>query len=144
MFSKSCEYAIKAMIFVAQKSKDEGRLSAKGIAKGINAPEHFIAKILQDLSRKKLVQSMKGPNGGFYMEKADFKTSLADIVKAIDGDKIYNGCVLGLKACSQKNPCPVHNEYKEIKRNFISMIEKNTIGNFTDKLNSGTYFLKND
>lgn len=144
MFSKSCEYAIKAMIFVAQKSKEEARVGVKDIAKGINAPEHFIAKILQELSRKNLVQSIKGPNGGFYLEKVDFKTSLADIVKAIDGDKIYNDCVLGLKACSQKNPCPVHNEYKEIKKNLIAMIEKNTIGNFNDKLNSGNYFLKND
>jgi Rrf2 family protein len=144
MFSKSCEYAIKAMIFVAQKSAEEARVGVKDIAKGINAPEHFIAKILQELSRKSLVQSMKGPNGGFYMEKADLKTSLAEIVKAIDGDKIYNDCVLGLKACSQKNPCPVHNEYKEIKKGLIAMLEKNTIGNFNEKLNSGNYFLKND
>ncbi len=143
MFSKSCEYAIKAMIFVAQKSKEEARVGVKEIAKGINAPEHFIAKILQELGRKNLVQSIKGPNGGFFLEKTHLKTSLSDIVKAIDGDKIYNDCVLGLKACSQKNPCPVHNEYKEIKKNLIAMIEKNTIGDFNDKLNSGNYFLKN-
>ena len=144
MFSKSCEYGIKAMIFVAQKSKEEARVGVKDIAKGINAPTHFIAKILQELSRKNLVQSMKGPNGGFYLEKTDFQTSLADIVKAIDGDSIYDDCVLGLKACSQKNPCPVHDEYKEVKKNLISMLEKNTLRDFNDKLNSGNYFLKND
>jgi DNA-binding IscR family transcriptional regulator len=86
---------------------------------------------------------MKGPNGGFYLEEDDLSTSLADIVMAIDGNNIYNECVLGLKACSQKNPCPVHNEYKEIKKNLITMLEKNTIGNFKDKLDSGNYFLKN-
>ena len=144
MFSKSCEYGIKAMIFVAQKSKEEARVGVKDIAKGINAPTHFIAKILQELSRKNLVQSMKGPNGGFFLEKTDFQTSLADIVKAIDGDSIYDDCVLGLKACSQKNPCPVHDEYKEVKKNLISMLEKNTLRDFNDKLNSGNYFLKND
>lgn len=144
MFSKSCEYAIKAMIFVAQKSKEDARVSVKEIAKGIGAPESFIAKILQDLSRKNLVQSMKGPNGGFFMQKAELKTSLAEIVKAIDGNKIYDDCVLGLKACSQKNPCPVHNEYKEIKKGLITMLEKNTISNFNDKLNSGNFFLKNE
>ena len=144
MFSKSCEYGIKAMIFVAQKSKEEARVGVKDIAKGINAPAHFIAKILQELSRKNLVQSMKGPNGGFFLEKTDFQTSLADIVKAIDGDSIYDDCVLGLKACSQKNPCPVHDEYKEVKKNLISMLEKNTLRDFNDKLNSGNYFLKND
>ena len=144
MFSKSCEYGIKAMIFVAQKSKEEARVGVKEIAKGINAPPHFIAKILQELSRKNLVQSMKGPNGGFFLEKTDFQTSLADIVKAIDGDSIYDDCVLGLKACSQKNPCPVHDEYKEVKKNLITMLEKNTLKDFNDKLNSGSYFLKNE
>lgn len=143
MFSKSCEYAIKAMIFIAQKSKEETRVSIKEIAKGTDAPEHFIAKILQDLSRRKLVHSIKGPNGGFYMDKSDLKTSLSDIVKAIDGDKLYVDCLLGLKACSEKNPCPVHFEYKEIKRNLIRVIEDNTIGDFNEKLDSGKFFLKN-
>jgi len=143
MFSKSCEYAIKAMIFVAQQSKEETRISIKDIAKGTDAPVHFIAKIMQDLSKRKLVHSVKGPNGGFYMDKLDLKNSIADIVKAIDGDKIYTDCVLGLKACSEKNPCPVHFEFKEVKKNLIKMIENNTIGDFNEKLDTGKFFLKN-
>ncbi len=143
MFSKSCEYAIKAMIFVAQKSKDEIRVGVKQIAKGIDAPEYFIAKILQDLSKKKLVNSIKGPNGGFYMDNKNLKSSISDIVKAIDGDSIYLDCVIGLKACSEKNPCPVHFEYKEIKKNLIAMLENNTIGDFNEKLDTGKFFLKN-
>ena len=143
MFSKSCAYAIKAMIFVAQQSKEETRIGIKDIAKGTDAPVHFIAKIMQDLSKRKLVHSVKGPNGGFYMDKLDLKNSIADIVKAIDGDKIYTDCVLGLKACSEKNPCPVHFEFKEVKKNLIKMIENNTIGDFNEKLDTGKFFLKN-
>jgi len=142
MFSKSCEYAIKATIYVSQKSKDGSRVGVKDVAKSIDAPEHFIAKILQELTRKRVLKSVKGPNGGFYLENENLKTSLADIVKAIDGDKIYDECVLGLKACSQKNPCPVHEEYKEIKKKIISMLEKNTIENFNEIMESGNYFLK--
>ena len=142
-FQKTCEYGIKAMIFVAQKSKNEARVGIKEIAKGTDSPEHFIAKIMQDLSRRKLVHSVKGPNGGFYLDKEDLKASIADIVKAMDGEKLYTDCVLGLKACSEKNPCPVHFEFKEIKRNLIGMIENNTIGDFNKKLDSGKFFLKN-
>lgn len=131
------------MIFIAQKSKDEARVGIKEIAKGTDSPEHFIAKIMQDLSRRKLVHSVKGPNGGFYMDNFDLKTSLSDIVKAIDGDSIYKDCVLGLKACSEKNPCPVHFEFKKIKKDLINMIEENTIGDFNDKLDSGKFFLRN-
>ncbi len=143
MFSKSCEYAIKAMIYVAQKSKNEARVSLKEIATGTDAPEHFVAKIMQKLSKKRFIQSIKGPNGGFYMNEQNNKTSISDIVKAFDGDKLYTDCILGLKACSEKNPCPVHFEFKEIKKNLIKMMENNTIGNFNDKLDSGLFFLKN-
>lgn len=143
MFSKTCEYGIKAMIFVAQKSKDGSRVGIKDIAKGTDAPEHFIAKIMQELSRKKFVHSVKGPNGGFYFDKYDLKTSLADIVKALDGDGIYTDCALGLKTCNAKKPCPVHHQFQDIKKNLIKMIEENTIGDFNTKLDSGKFFLVN-
>ena len=143
MFSKSCEYAVKAMIFVAQKSKNNARVGIKEIAEGTAAPVSFMAKIMQDLSRKRLIQSIKGPNGGFFMEEKDLTSSIADIVKAIDGDGIYTDCVLGLKACSEKSPCPVHFEYKEIKKKLIHMIESSTIVDFNTKLDSGKFFLKN-
>ena len=131
------------MIFVAQKSKDEVRVGVKEIANGIDAPEHFIAKILQDLGKKKLLNSVKGPNGGFYMDSKNLKSSISDIVKAIDGDSIYKDCVIGLKECSEKNPCPVHFIYKDIKKNLIDMLEQNTIADFNEKLDSGKFFLKN-
>lgn len=78
------------------------------------------------------------------MTKEDLGQSIADIVKAIDGESIYSDCVLGLKACSEKNPCPLHDDYKEIKRNLLTLIEGNTISEFRDKLNSNRFFLKND
>jgi len=131
------------MIFVAQKSKEGSRVGIKEIAKGTAAPEHFIAKIMQELGRKKLVHSIKGPNGGFYMDQFDLKTSLADIVRALDGNSIYSDCVLGLKTCNEKKPCPVHDQYRDIKKNLIRMIEENTIGDFNTKLDSGKFFLVN-
>src|SRR5437899_2015725 len=111
MFSKTCEYAIRAVLFIAQRSGEGTRVGIREIAKGIDSPEHFIAKILQDLSRKGLVQSQKGPNGGFYLDNSSLRYSLADIVKTIDGDRIFSGCALGLKQCSEAKPCPLHHEF---------------------------------
>jgi len=144
MFSKTCEYAIRAMIFVAKKSKSDIRVGIKEIAKGTDAPEHFMAKVMQELSRKKLVNSAKGPNGGFYMDEQLYRTSLSDIVKAIDGEGYRLDCVLGLKTCSETSPCPVHNEYKSIKKNLVKMLETSTIGEFNEKLDSGKFFLANN
>ena len=52
MFSKTCEYAIRALIYIAQKAKNGEKVGIKDIAVGIDSPEYFIAKILQELSRK--------------------------------------------------------------------------------------------
>ena len=142
MFSKTCEYAIKSLIFVAQKTKQNVKVAVEEIAIETGAPKHFVAKILQDLRRKKLVLSIKGPNGGFYMDQRCLNLSIAAIVKAVDGEGIYLDCIIGLKSCSEKNPCPLHFEYKEIKKNLLKMLEKNTIGEFNEILNSGKYFLK--
>lgn len=142
MFSKTCEYAIRAMIFIAQKTKQDGRVGIKDIAKGINSPVHFIAKILQDLTRKGLLQSAKGPSGGFYLDKASMKQSLADIVRAVDGDKIFYGCGLGLKQCSEAKPCPIHFEFKKVRQELFGMLQNTRIDAFTEALENNTAFLK--
>lgn len=142
MFSKTCEYAIRAMIFIAQKSKDGSKVGIKEIAKGIDSPEHFIAKILQDLSRRKLIQSLKGPNGGFYLNAEALQCSLADIVKAVDGDRLFTGCGLGLTQCSEIHPCPIHHEFKAVRNGLQHMLENARLGEFTEELEKRLTFLK--
>ena len=142
MFSKTCEYAIRALIFIAQKSKDGSRISIKDISSGIDSPEYFIAKILQDLSRKGFVQSAKGPTGGFYLDSVSLNRSLAEIVKEMDGDKIFSGCALGLKECSEDHPCPIHNDFKHIRQEIKDMLENSKIEMFVKNLDLILTFLK--
>ncbi|UKB85702.1 Rrf2 family transcriptional regulator [Chryseobacterium sp. MEBOG06] len=142
MFSKTCEYALRALIYIAQQSKDGGRVGIKDISKSINSPEHFIAKILQDLSRKGFVQSAKGPNGGFYMDHKNLNTSIADIVKEIDGDKLFSGCGLGLEQCSETHPCPLHEQFKSIRQDLRIMLETSRIQMFVDNLDLNLTHLK--
>lgn len=142
MFSKTCEYAIRAMIFIAQKTKEGDRIGIKEIAKGIDSPGHFIAKILQELSRKGLVQSAKGPNGGFYLDSQSMKQSLADVVRAVDGDKVLLGCGLGLKQCSETHPCPIHHEFKRVRKQLFQMLEKARVGTFTEALETSMAYLR--
>jgi len=142
MFSKTCEYAIRALIYVAQKSKDGSRVGIKEIAAGIDSPEYFIAKILQELSKKGFVQSAKGPNGGFYMEHENLSISIAEIVKEIDGDKLFSGCGLGLKLCSEDHPCPIHNDFKKIRTEIKQMLDRSKIEDFVENLNLQVTFLK--
>ena len=142
VFSKTCEYAMRAVFFIAHKTEDGRRVGIKEIANGIDSPEHFLAKILQDLSRRGIVQSVKGPNGGFYLDESALKRPLADIVEAVDGNGIFTGCGLGLKQCSEISPCPLHNEFKEIRNKIHNSLQTTMIGEFNDDLNSGITVLR--
>ncbi len=142
MFSKACEYGIRATLFIARESENQRRTSLKKIAKAINSPEAFTAKILQKLVQQDIIESAKGPRGGFFIDTEKNKTVLADIVKAIDGDAIMTGCALGLDRCSEDHPCPLHYDFAEIRGNLKYMLENTTIPELTSRLDSGEGFLK--
>lgn len=142
MFSKACEYSIRAMIFIAQRTRNGDRLGIMEIATGVDSPPPFMGKILTELSRKGLVMSVKGPNGGFYINEKGMKLTLADIVTAIDGNKLFTGCGLGLKACNEHKPCPIHDEFKIVRNKLKALLETTRIGEFNESLEKGLVFLK--
>ena len=133
---------MRAVFFIAHKTADGGRVGIKEIAGGIDSPEHFLAKILQDLSRRGIVQSAKGPNGGFYTDKAVLQRPISDVVEAVDGNGIFTGCALGLKQCSEVNPCPLHHDFKSIRNQIHHLLEHTSIGEFNEDLNLGIISLK--
>ncbi|GAB1445178.1 Rrf2 family transcriptional regulator [Flammeovirgaceae bacterium] len=144
MFSKACEYAIRASLYISSKSIDGSKLSIKEIATEIDSPEPFTAKILQTLSREKIISSIKGPNGGFYLDPKAKPIPLNTIVKAMDGEDVLHTCSLGLKVCSDASPCPIHNDIKRYKDRLRKTMKEKTIQGLTKELASGKTFLKID
>lgn len=143
MFSKACEYGIKAAIFIAINSYEDKRVSPKAIAKEINSPQAFTAKILQELVRNNIVNSVKGAYGGFEIDQANIRNiKLSHIVKAIDGDKIYNGCGLGLEICNETHPCPVHDKFKGIRDDLKYMLEHTSLDELAKSIQAGESFFR--
>ena len=144
MFSKACEYGIKATLYIAEQAlKSDKKTGVKDIAKEIGSPEAFTAKILQILTRNKIIFSAKGPSGGFYIPKKDLeKIKLSAIVKAIDGDQVYRDCGLGLSQCNEDKPCPVHDKFKLIRDELANMLTQTSLLELATGLNSGLTFLK--
>lgn len=127
MFSKTTEYGMRAMLYIAKCSADGYMVGVEEIAEQTNAPKHFVSKILQTLARENLVASVKGPKGGFYLMPK--KVTLGDIVEALEGRSFMTGCALGLPRCSEKNPCPMHHHFKVIR----DLLEKSlTEANITE------------
>lgn len=143
MFSKACEYAIKAVIIISLNSSKNKLTGVKEISEEIDSPEAFTAKILQNLVKQEIISSKKGPNGGFYLSEDQIKNvKISHIVKAIDGDSLFVRCGLGLKQCSEKNPCPIHHDFKKIREQIKSLLESTPINTLSIKLIEGLGTLK--
>lgn len=143
MFSKACEYGIKASIFIAINSYEGRRVSPKEIATEIDSPQAFTAKILQALVKHDIVNSIKGAHGGFEISRNKIaRVKLNHIVNAIDGDSIYNGCGLGLHKCDEAHPCPVHDKFKSVREELKFMLENTSLEELALNIKSGASFLK--
>lgn len=143
MISKSCKYAIRAAVFIASRARGEVKLGVKDIAKEIEAPTAFTAKILQALNKYRIVTSLKGPYGGFYCEDYQLELPILEVVNAIDGLSIFKECVMGLHQCSDDHPCPMHSEYAKTRNNLLESFQNTTIGSLAENLSEGAVFIKN-
>ena len=115
LYSKSVEYAIQAMIYLAE---NEGKDLAmvKSIAEAYNIPKHFLAKLVQTLTRNRLIRSYRGRKGGIELARPADKITMLQVVNAIEGPPPEQEmCVIGFDICSDSVCCPLHTQWKHIK-----------------------------
>ena len=143
MISKACKYGIRAAIFVASRAESNTKLSVKEIAREVEIPEAFTAKILQILNKHRIITSLKGPYGGFFIEKYQLDQPIVNIVNAVDGMSVFRECGLGLKNCSEVHPCPMHFKYKAAREALLHAFQETTVGQLASDLNAGGSFLSN-
>lgn len=144
MFSKATEYALRATIYIAQKSSEENKISIDEISRAIDSPQSFTAKILQALTKNnKIVSSVRGPNGGFYISEKAKKLPVRTILKAMGEDEVLEKCVLGLKQCNETQPCPMHAQYKPIRKQLTELFVTKTIQQLATDIKDGVVFLSN-
>ncbi len=126
IFSRECEYAIQAVTYLARK-REGSSTSIRELARTLKIPHHFLAKILQRLTRKGLLSSSRGPKGGFSFGKPAEEITLFHIVDAVDGVSFASKCVLGFSECSGKHPCAVHEQWGSIRDSIYTMLVSRTI-----------------
>lgn len=137
MIAKSTEYAIRALVYIQLKNKDGKRPGKEEIAKEIDAPVAFSAKVLQVLTRHRLISSMKGRGGGFFFEEGQSNPTLYRVIELMEGDAFFHKCGFGLKQCSNENPCPLHDQYKAVRESFYQIVTTETIRSLTEKIIQG-------
>ena len=135
MLSSTCKYAVRASIYLALNADKNSKIGIKVISKELSIPSPFLAKILQVLAKHKLFSSTKGPNGGFGLLKDPNKITLYDIVTIIDGNDLFDKCLISMRSCTEeRKPCTMHKAYDTIRGNIKLLFKSQTIGNLANEM----------
>lgn len=117
LFSKSVEYALKAIIYI-NKNFNEIPINPEQISKELELPKPYLSKLLQNVVKAGFLKSVKGINGGF-LPGDNNELTIQDLNLCIDGCDNSKRCVMGISKCNDDKPCPMHNEFKPIKDKII-------------------------
>lgn len=137
MLTNECKYALRAVLYLAENSNPEKRFGAIEIAEHLNIPTPFLAKILQKLSREKIISSNKGPKGGFYLTEEEKQYNISELVKSIDGLGAFTNCFLGFPVCNENNPCALHHLVAPFRDDLNAKFLNKSVVEFLTDLRQG-------
>ncbi len=133
LYSNASAMAIRAAIHLSLQPLDR-LIPVREIAKQTGLPEPYLAKIVRQLASADLIRAFRGPGGGIHLSRAPQTITLADILRAVEGSVQQEWCVLGLQACSDEHPCPLHPEWAPLRSGMVSLLEKTTLAGLTSGL----------
>lgn len=120
--TRETDYAVRCMLYLAKKQEEITMIDE--ISREMGIPKSFLAKILQKLSKEKLVQSFRGVKGGFRIAGKAADITLLDVVEAMQGPLFINRCVVDHKLCSRTSHCSVHPVWASIGVSLINKLKE--------------------
>ena len=134
MFNKETEYALRGLVYIKLQNLKNRRPGTSEVAKEIEAPPFFTAKILQRLVRSGFINSIKGKGGGFFFDNEKPDLPLKKLITAIEGESSFSGCGFGLRECDSENPCPLHEKYAAVRESIDKLVSEETVQSLADKV----------
>lgn len=142
MISASARNGIRAMVYVAKQTLHHQRVSLSEVAEAVDAPMPYLGKILQLITKNKLMSSVKGPGGGFYLTDKQLDENVYMLLMVIDTPYWIDGCVMGLSACSHDEPCPLHEHIFPLKNELLQFLRNTSLRDLAQKVDAGKTFLQ--
>ncbi|MCB0526006.1 MAG: Rrf2 family transcriptional regulator [Saprospiraceae bacterium] len=127
MFSKTFGHALRAVTYVAIYGRDGNKVSLQTLSKSLHIPHPILGKVMQSLVRNGVLDSVKGPNGGFFINQNTLGTLLIEILKTTDGNLVFDKCALGLKRCNPDHPCLLHPDFESCRNDLLKIFSKKTV-----------------
>jgi Rrf2 family transcriptional regulator, iron-sulfur cluster assembly transcription factor len=126
MLNQSADYALRAVLFVAQHS-DNGSCSADTIAAATGVPRNYLGKVLHALTHAQVLSSVRGPNGGFRLAVAPEALTLAEVVGPFQKLPARQVCLRGNGECDAANPCDSHQRWQDMADQITGFFHGTTI-----------------
>lgn len=123
MITVTGEYALRAMAHIAQLPAGRYAL-ARDMGQELAIPPNYLSKVLQSLARSGLLESQRGRNGGFRLNRMPKEITLYEILAAVEFMGRYETCVLGHKVCRDSDACPIHDAWKEARNKVLNLFHK--------------------
>jgi Rrf2 family protein len=134
LISKSSQYAIQAVMYVARAAHQRALVHVKEISNVLHIPHHFLGKILQTLSRHGILASQKGLKGGFSLARLPEQITLMDIIEAVDGEAFRTECFFGFPGCGESTPCSIHELWSDTRTKILDSLRRTTIADLSSEL----------
>ena len=135
-FSKSFGYALRGVIYVALVHEENRRVQVDEISQRLAVPKHFLAKIMNRVVKEGILDSTKGPYGGFSINEETLNAPLIRLLKITDGMEQFNTCVLKLRKCNKANPCPLHFLMDKNRNDLLRNFSQTTIADLLNQENN--------
>ncbi|MEW5743869.1 MAG: Rrf2 family transcriptional regulator [Nitrospirota bacterium] len=122
--TRESDYAIRCVLYLSGKPGDI--VMVDEIAREMEIPKSFLAKILQKLNKSGLVKSYRGIKGGFQLARSPREVTLLDVVEAVEGPVALNSCVIDKSVCGRSSTCGVHHVWADVRADFREILKKYT------------------
>jgi Rrf2 family protein len=125
LVTRETDYAVRTVLYLARNSSRMA--SVTEVARAMQIPKSFLAKILQRLVRSHILASMRGVKGGFTLARKPTEISLLDVLESIQGPAGINVCAIDSRRCRFSSTCSVHPVWVEIRKEVERRLKKQTI-----------------
>ena len=137
MLSNTSKYAIRAVIYLALYASPQNKIGIKKISAELDIPSPFLGKILQMLAKHQVLESTKGPNGGFSLRKPAMDISIMEIIEIIDGDDSFEACLIRTSSCNHDAPCSLHDKITPYRKGIKSLMLTESIADLASEFRNG-------
>ncbi len=133
ILSKSFGYALRGILYVAMLNESKDKVQLDEMAENLSVPRHFLAKVMKKLVKEGMLNSVRGPYGGFCINESTLQTKLIELVRLSGDAEWFNSCVLRLRKCNAKVPCPMHAEVELLRNKWFDILNSTTIDSLLRK-----------